>query len=263
MKNKFILFTISAACFFSIFAFGVSAQTATATPTASDLQQKAQKLLELVASNAARLNLTEKRGIIGTVTDTGATQITVDDAQGNTRFIDVDELTKFKDPNAKGTFGISDIKKGSTIGALGLYNKSSRRLLARFVDVVTLPTLIHGTVASVNSTKFNFDVMTDENKRMNIDVETVTKTNSYTLSDGLVKSGFSKITNGENVVIIGYPDKTEANKIVSSLIILFPQIPKNPTINIPGQNSSGAVTPPSNPATASTGSGKALTPKTN
>ncbi|MEX2007336.1 MAG: hypothetical protein WD992_01045 [Candidatus Levyibacteriota bacterium] len=259
MKDKFTLSVF----FLFILLFGVvfkvSAQTATATPTTTDLQQKAQKLLELVASDAARLNLTEKRGIIGTVTDTGSTQITIEDVQGNTRFIDVDELTKFTDPNAKGTFGISDIEKGSIIGALGLYNKSSRRLLARFVDVVILPRFIHGAVATINSEEFNFDMITEENKQLNIDVETVTKTNSYALSEGLVKSGFSKITEGENVVVIGYPDKTEANKIVASFIILFPQLPKNPAINIPGINSSGAVIPSSNPAAASTGSGKTVT----
>ncbi|MEX2013036.1 MAG: hypothetical protein WD967_01390, partial [Candidatus Levyibacteriota bacterium] len=234
MKNKFTLLTFSV--LFLVLLVPMS-YAQTATPTA-DLQGKAQKLLELVASDTARLNLTEKRGIIGTVTDTSSTQIKIEDVQGNTRFIDVDELTKFSSPDAKGSFGISDIESGSTIGALGLYNKSSRRLLARFVNVMTIPQYVHGAVTIIDTENFAFNVETDTNKTLGIDVETVTKTNSYTLEEGLVRSGFSKITEGTNVVIVGYSDIKEANKILASFIFLFPDLPKNPAINVPGSNSS-------------------------
>ncbi len=259
MKFKFTLLTFLAVLFLSI---PLKAYAQTSTPTATELQEKAQKLLELVASDTARLNLTEKRGIIGTVTETSNTQITVEDVQGNTRFIDVDELTKFSSPDAEDNFGISDIEVGSTIGTLGLYNKSSRRLLARFVDVMTLPKYIHGSVSSIDTENFTFSTTTDENKTLTIDVATITKTSSYTQADGLVKAGFSKIEEGQNVVIVGYPDKNEANKILASFIFLFPEIAHNPAINVPGVNSSGAVELEASGATASTGSGKTLTPKT-
>lgn len=260
MKDKLILSLLLAFLFGAISVLKVYAQTA--TPTASDLQEKAQRLLELVASDTARLNLTEKRGIIGTVTDVSSTQIKVDDIHGNARFIDVDELTKFSSPTAKGTFGISDIDKDSTIGVLGLYNKSSRRILARFVDVMTLPSYIHAVVTETDSKNFTFNVATDENKSLIIDVATITKTNSYTSEEGLIKSGFSKITEGVNIIIVGYPDKKEANKILSSFIILFPQLPKNPAINASGVSSSSAVELSPQRTTASTGSGKTLTPIT-
>ena len=252
MKNKFILLTLLTILFLNTTVLKANAQTA--TPTASDLQEKAQKLLELVASDTARLNLTEKRGIIGTVTESTNTQITIEDVQGNTRFIDVDELTKFSSPDAEGSFGISDIEEGSVIGSLGLYNKSSRRLLARFVDVITLPKYIHGTVTIIDTENFTFNIATDANQTLNIDVATVTKTNSYTLSEGLVRSGFSKITEDANTIIIGYPDLKEANKILASFIFLFPDLPKNPEINVPGVNSSGAV------ELEATDSGETLTP---
>ncbi len=251
---KKIIFIVSIIILLSISAVRVNAITTSPTPTETDLQQKAQKLLELVASDTAKLNLTEKRGVIGTVTDTTGTQITIDDVNGNTRFIDVDELTKFNSPTAKGTFGISDIQKGNKIGVLGLYNKSSRRILARFVDIVTLPSFIHGAVSTIDNENFNFDVITDANKTLNIDVATVTKIFTYTAADGMVKSGFSKITEAESVVIVGYTDKKIANKIVPSFIILLLEVAKNPSITIPGTTSSGEI--------PSTGSGKILTPKT-
>ncbi len=258
MKKKFITFLIFSILFsnFFIFKAGAVTTTPTPTPTSTNLQQKAQRLLDLVASDTAKLNLTEKRGIIGKVTDATTTQITVDDINGNTRFIDVDELTKFTNPAARGSFGISDIEKGSTIGVLGLYNKSSRRILARFVDVTILPHFVHGTVTAINNPDFNFTVVTDENKSLTIDVTTVTKTSSYTLLGGLIKSGFSKIIEKENVVVIGYPDKKDTSIIIPSYIILLLELPANPAIEIPGSKSSGQILP----SPTSTRNGKTLTP---
>lgn len=256
MKNKFITLTfLTALIAGGILISGTKAKAASPIPTESNLQQKAAELLQKVASDAARLNLTEKRGIIGTVSDTSSTQITVEDVQGNTRFIDVDELTKFSNPAAKGSFGISDIKKDSTIGVLGLYNKSSRRILARLVDVMVSPLFIHGTVSKIDDKNFNFDVITDENKKLSIDVETVTKTFAYTLSDGTAKAGFSKINEEENVIIIGYPDKKDASRIISSVILLFPEIPKNPAIKL-SSGSTGEISPSADTSKSSTESAK-------
>lgn len=255
--KKIILFFI--ALTFTTFATPTLAATATSSASQSDLQQKAQKLLDLVASDAAKLNLTEKRGVMGIVTDTSSTQITIDDAQGNRRFIDVDELTKFSNPAVKGTFGISDIEKGQKIGVLGLYNKSSRRILARFINIVTFPKFIHGTIISVDGKNYNFDVLTDENKQFNIDVETVTKSFSYSSTEGLRKAGFSKVNNNLNVVVIGYTDKKDATKIIADIIILLPETLPNPAINTSA--TSGKLIP-SPTTTSSTGSGKTLTPIT-
>lgn len=262
MKNKFILILVFAVTFSFIFVSKTGAQTASPTPTNLTPEQKVQRFLEIVASDTAKLNLTEKRGIIGTVTDISSTQITVNDTNGNTRFIDVDELTKFSNPAAKGSFGISDIAKGKTLGILGLYNKSSRRILARFVDVMTLPRFIHAAVSTIDNVNYNFNVVTDENKTLLIDVETVTKTSVFTAADGLTKAGFSKIISGENVVVIGYPDKKDSSRIIASNIIFLPEVAKNPAINIPGSSAAGEAPSSATTAPSSTGSGKVLTPKT-
>src|ERR1700704_3295 len=103
------------------------------------IDQQINSLKSRIASKVAQLNLVEKRGIIGTVTEASGTQIKLTDIQNNIRFVDVDELTKFSSPSAKDTFGISDLTKGTLVGVIGNYNKDSQRILARFVDVVTFP----------------------------------------------------------------------------------------------------------------------------
>ncbi|HEX7042420.1 MAG TPA: DUF5666 domain-containing protein [Patescibacteria group bacterium] len=231
-----------------------AATTPTPTGSANQLEQQINNLKERIASRVAQLKLVDKRGIMGNVTDVSDTQITVTDIQGDPRIIDVDELTKFSSPDSKGSFGISDIKKGETVGIIGLYNKESRHLLARWVDVANNPIVVSGAVLSIDKDNYTFEVAMVDGKQWNIDVETPTKSNSYTKSGGTVRSGFSKLTEGQRVLIVGFVDKTDSKKIVASRITVFPDLPPNPKIALVKQEDIAPV--------VSTGSGKKLTPIT-
>lgn len=213
---------------FSLFFKSVNAVSITpkTTEAEKDINQKQiNDLTEKIASRVAQLKLVEKRGLIGKVTDTSNTQITITDIQNNTRFVDVDELTKFSSPNAKSSFGISDIEKDSTIGILGLYNKESRRIMARFVTVLNPPHYISGNIDSIDEDNFTLLVKTQKSE-INIDVGTTTITSSFTNSLKLTKSGFSKLNLGEYIIVVGFEDKKDKNLIVASKIIVFPDIQK-------------------------------------
>jgi len=249
MKKFLFIFLIS---FITLsFAFNNALYAAT-TPTVSTSENIQQKLLDQIASKAAQLKLTEKRGIIGVVSEATDTQITLTDVQGNKRFVDVDELTKFSSPTSN-TFGISDVKSGMTVGALGLYNRESRRLLARDVDILTLPKIVIGSVHSLDNKNFQFVVDTQKDS-VKIDVENITKTYAY--SEGtLASSGFSKININEPIVVLGYPDATDKSMILASKVLLFPDSVKDPRIisAVSALDNSITIVP-------STGSGKKLTP---
>lgn len=222
----------------------VYAATPTATPSAATSPEQNQeelqkRFIDRVASRVAQLKLVDRRGIIGNVTDVSNTQLTLNDIQNVTRYVDVDELTKFSSPSAKESFGISDITKGTKLGVLGLYNKQSARLLARFVDVLVLPRVIHGAVASTNTENFTIDLVNQNQQHLLIDVQDTTKTSSYTKDTGFVKSGFSKIKEGQRIMIVGFLDSKEKNlpagrqvKFLPTRMIIFPDIPKNPKIVI-------------------------------
>jgi len=233
--KKNILFIIFAGCLIlfgislSLLSFkSVNAISITPKPTEAekDINQKQiNDLTEKIASRVAQLKLVEKRGLIGKVTDVSNTQIIISDIQNNTRFIDVDELTKFSSPNAKSSFGISDIEKDFTIGILGLYNKDSRRIMARFVTVINLPRYISGTISSIDEDNFTLLIKTQKGD-INIDVGSTTITSSFTNSLKLTKSGFSKLKEGEYIVSVGFEDKKDKNLIVASKIIVFPDVQK-------------------------------------
>lgn len=229
-----------------------ASETPTTSSVTSALNQQIDNLKDRIASRVAQLNLVDKKGFIGTVTDVAETKMTLSDLQGNIRFVDVDELTKFSSPSAKANFGISDIIRGKTVGILGLYNKESRRTLARFVDVLLLPKIVSGAVSAVDGGNFSLKVTTPDEKEISIDIETTTKTYIYGKSSGTVKSGFSKIQQGQRVMIVGYQDQQNKSNVIASRILLFPDIPVNPKIVLfkPGEFN---VTP-------STGSGTKLVP---
>lgn len=262
MKHIILSITV----FFSLFLIikNVYAITPSITPTTSktpsigkkdeNLIDEINNLREKVASRVAQLNLVEKRGIFLTAQDVSGNKITGEDHQVKIRLVDVDELTKFSSPSAK-SFGISDITKGSRISVLGLYNKQSKRILARFIETVILPSFVQGAVSEIDKANFTITV-TSENKTITlVDIENVTKKSSYTKKGGINKLGFSKLEVGNRVYVVGYANLKEKNRITATRLIVFPELPKNPKINIqqvsssyelPSATPSAKVTPSTN-----------------
>ena len=262
LKQKILLLSL---CSLLILSQASSSFAATITPTSTPASPTSQSttekltnqinnLKEKIASRVAELNLVEKRGIMGIVKEVTNNQITITDMQNKSRVIEVDELTKFSSPQA-GEFGISDIKTGSKIGVLGLYNKDSERLLARFINTISLAEFISGVVKSVDPDKFTVTILSENGTETIVDIENVTKTTIDTGTES-EKSGFSKIQPGSRAIVIGFPDAKEKNRIVGTRLLLFPQLPKNPKIvitDVAGSNDE---------VVTSTGSGKKLTPLT-
>lgn len=255
MKKNIIIIS------FIIISLFITKTTLAVSPTPTSISEKDSESVQLdslkskIASRVAELNLVEKRGIAGTVEEASGTQITLIDIKGDKRYIDVDELTKFYSPDSN-SFGISDITKGTTIGIIGLYNKQSKRIMAREIDVITLPKTIQGVVLSTDNKKHTFELL-GEKERLTIDVATITKTFEYTIKEDLTSSGFSKLSENQNVVAFGYLDTDNKKLLLASRIIIFTEIPKNPKINI----TQDALVPEAT-VIPSTGSGKKLTPIT-
>lgn len=208
--------------------------------TPSGVDQQINELKDKVASKVAQLKLVEKKGVIGKVTDVTNTQITINDINGNPIGIDVDELTDFSSSD-NSSFDISDIKKGMEISILGLYNKDSERLLARFVDETTIPVFLQGVITQKDSANYTVTLSTQDGTTYLVDIENVTKTLEYTNGD-LSESGFSKLSNMVNAIVVGFPNSKEKNRITAGRIITFPDSPKDPKVSVI------QVSPPTNPA---------------
>lgn len=215
----------------SLITLLLSSQTSIVVATGSSSNESSdsaelktiEKIKDMVADKVSKLNIIEKRGFIGTVQDVSNTQITVQDIHGKKRFIDIDELTKFQESiGSSKTFGISDIEKGDELSFVGQYNKDTERLLARFVTYTTsIPEYISGTVTNIDTKNFTITVTTSKNEKYTIDIERSTNTRSYEAEEGLQKSGFSQIKEGEKVLVVGFPDEEEDKRYAASRVLHF------------------------------------------
>lgn len=238
-----------------------SASAAAEKSLSEKLNKQISQLKERIASRVAELNLVEKRGIIGTVTETSADKITVTDLAGKTRIIDVDEITKFSSPSAKNSFGISDLTKGTKISVLGLYNKQSQQILARFIDSYVTPVFLSGRVSDLDKKNYTITVIKEDEKETVVDVQTFTTISAHFKEDGLSKFGFSKLTIGDRIMVTGFPDKKNSGLLVASRILILPELPKNPKIIVPEPSEEISNTPTDDSSkTAPTTSAKKKTP---
>lgn len=202
-------------------------------PTATEAADlnRIQKIKDLVASRVAELKLVEKRGILGTVKETSTSQVTVRDNKGDQRVIDIDELTKFqgntstssKDDDEDESFGISDIEVGDEVAFVGLYNKQTDRLLARVVLIPkSIPFYMDGVISDIDLKAFTFSVSNDDEKRV-VDFEKSTTAKLYTKADGIKKSGFTTLEDGQRAIVVGFED--DKNKhIIATRVLHFSDI---------------------------------------
>mgnify|MGYP001791461611 CR=1 FL=1 len=196
------------------------------------ISNQINQLKDKIASRVSELNLVEKRGIIGTVTDTTSSKITIVDNTNTTKQVDVDEITKFSSSTTKGTFGLSDITKGTKVSVLGLYNKQTKKILARFVRTSVDPVFITGAISETDPKNIMLTLKNADNKAIKIDVVPSTKILSYSKDAAASKVLFLGLSIGDRVVVIGYPDKKDSNLVVATRIVILPDLPKDPKIDI-------------------------------
>src|SRR3990167_7971143 len=110
--NKYFLTIFALSLLFCNQALAVT-PTPSPKPTSESVTQKLTTeitdLKEKIASRVAQLKLVEKRGMVGSIKEISGTLITLEDANGKNRLVDVDEITKFSSPSAKESYGLSDL----------------------------------------------------------------------------------------------------------------------------------------------------------
>lgn len=191
-------------------------------PESDEEIERVQRIKDIVASKVAELNLVEKRGIIATVTELASTEIKAIDYKDKNVTIDVDELTNFDFEDED--FGISDLEVGQVYSFVGLYNRDSEKLLARFISQPdSIPNYIDGAISEINEDDFQISVVNADNKTFTVDIENSTDTMLVDSEGGLEESGFSGLEVGQRVIVVGFiTDETEMS---ASRLIHFEFIP--------------------------------------
>jgi hypothetical protein len=204
--------------------------------TTNKIDQQIDELKDKVASKVASLKLVEKRGVIGVVASSSPREIVLTDINDNEIDIDIDELTDFTS-ESESSFSISDIKKGMQISVLGLYNKDSRHLLARYVEDYAIPEFITGVISGKDEKESTISLSTQDKVLYKVDIEDVSKILLYS-EDSFDDAEFSQVPTQANAIVVGFADPKEKNRITASRIIIFSGSPKDPRIQIIDTSSS-------------------------
>ncbi len=203
------------------------AQQNKATESAKDKSSKSKvdDLKDKIASTVAQLDLVSKRAFVGEVSKLEKTQITIEKAN-ETKIIDVDELTKYfviDDNDKRKEVKFDSIRLTQKIVALGLYNKESRKLLARIALVKEIPMHVNGIVKEVDIKGGTISV---EDKKKNqiyiVDIEKTTKISKFVKAEGLISSGISKIEIGERAHVSGTKEASEEARLNASRVLILP-----------------------------------------
>jgi hypothetical protein len=240
MKKNIIIFFLLLLPF-PFFFSKVEAQVSSTSSADQATQKAIETLKNKIASQVSSMNLEEKRGIIGVVTSTSDNAFTVTDISGNNMDVDVDEITKFSDPN-NSNFGFSDLTRGSKVSVLGLYNKETKRILARFIDAQDDPLFLSGAVLSLDHVNYQLMLIQEGGHKQNVDIQISTKISDYEKGQGLSHYGFSKMNVGDRITVVGYLNKTDKTLLEADRIVDFSDLPKDPNITMPA-SASASPTP--------------------
>jgi hypothetical protein len=242
MKKKILFIT---GLLFFVFINKSYAAVPTPSPTSSAaVNSQINQLKDKIASQVSKLNLVEKRGIIGTIQAVSNNQITLTDIKGNTRYVDVDEITKFSSGSSS-SFGLSDLKKGMQVSAFGIYNKESQRILARYIYTATVPTRYSGEITAIDGKNFQITIMTTDQKSAKVEIDTASTVDSYSTGGELTKYGFSKLNVGDRVLVTGYPDKKDATLLIADRMTVYLDAPKDQSIQIVTPTAAATIAPTS------------------
>lgn len=248
--KKIIFTSFACSLLITIIIFIGSPASAAKEEATSSNKSKVDELKEKIASTVAQLDLVSKRAFVGEISKLEKTQITIEKVN-ETKIIDVDELTKYfvvDDNSKRKEVKFDSIRLMQKIVALGLYNKESRKLLARIVLVKEVPVHVNGVVKEVDIKGGTISVDDKKkNKVYIVDIEKTTKISRFVKAEGLVASGLSKIEIGERAHVTGGKEASTEARLSASRILILPG--KAVGITAPKETTSSATSSSTKKAT--------------
>lgn len=187
-------------------AFVIGLTVLAATSTASPTNQKIEDLKDRLATKVAELRQTSRRGIFGTVKTTSITSFVVETKTKDVKIELTDELKVIQNLKGKrATITTEDIAKGDTVAVFGDYDTTLDLLKASVVFIQGPGTQrLAGVVTARDDKEFTLTITTPESQTYTIDIEKATKTLRWDREKKeIIKSGFSKITTGSTIHVVG------------------------------------------------------------
>lgn len=193
----------------------VLAQSAT-----TSTEKRIEELKDRIATKVAELSQTQRRAIFGTVKSVSVSTATIETQTKDIKIELTDDIKIFQMLKGKRTqLSIDDLSKGDVVTVFGDYDATLDLLKAKVIFIqAALPSRIAGKVTEIDKTAFAVTVKPQDAPTVTVDIEKSTKTNIW---DGksITKGGFSKITVGDTVHVVGSAVPKKENRINADRIL--------------------------------------------
>lgn len=199
MKHRCILILIALFIFAAVPLRLLSAADATPSADLNDLKAR-------LATKVAELRTTVKRAFTGTVKTVSVTSATVETPTKDIKIELNDQLSVAQIIGGKRTaLSTEQIEAGDRLTVFGSYDETLDLMTPSFIFIEPAITLAHesGIVSAIDEKGFTITLKTAEGRDVVIDIEKTTKTSSWDRTNGIVKSGFSKLAVGDTVHATG------------------------------------------------------------
>jgi hypothetical protein len=221
-----------------------------ASPTSSTLDSKIEDLKVRLATKVAELRKTSPKAISGTISSVSISSITVDTTTKSMKIDLADSIKVFQILKGKRTaLSTDDVDKNDQVTIFGDHDSTLDVLKANiiFIEAAKQPQRIHGFITEINKKDNSISMKGLDGTVYTVDIETTTKTLSFTMADGIEKSGFSKMETGMFVSVFGLPDSKTPNYFSAVRILHMDAKPQatltiSPTIS-PTTPSTPSATP--------------------
>ncbi|OGG13844.1 hypothetical protein A2875_03685 [Candidatus Gottesmanbacteria bacterium RIFCSPHIGHO2_01_FULL_46_14] len=196
------------------------AQTPTPTPSPVN-QNKIDDLKERIATKVAELRQTQKQAISGSVKSISISTLSIETQTKEVKIELKDDIAVAQLIGRKRTdLKIDDIDKGDFVVVFGDYDSGLDILDAKLIYIqATPPERISGTVTDVDDKAFTFTVLATGNRRVIVDFEKTTLINTWSKEAGIAKAGFSKISVGDSIQVLGKPVPKKENRLSAMRIL--------------------------------------------
>jgi len=222
MKNvqkRFLMFLcfvlVAAATAQSVLAATPTATKSAAPKATTTPNTKIEDLKDRLATKANELRVLSKKAVVGILKSVGVAQATIELPTKDIKIELVDDIPVIQYLKGKRTkLTVDDLDTGDPLVVFGTYDATLDILSAKYLfiqdAVQRYEKHLTGTVTEIDSKKYTITMKAFEGQQVILDIESTTKTNILN-GDKQEKSGFSKITAGDRLVVYAVvePKKTD------------------------------------------------------
>jgi hypothetical protein len=196
-----------------------------ATPTSSVTDdKKVQQLKEKLATKVAELRESQKRGFFGEIAAVAKTSFTLVTNKGEVKVRFTEDTLIYKSGKPKTEAKVAELKNGLTGTVIGMYEEEAKTVTAKIILLQNQSKFTNGEITIIDKDNAALTLKTPDAEGQIVDYEKNTEAAEVNVTDKKIsKSGLSRISVGDHILVWGVPAEDDPKKISAVRILRLPK----------------------------------------